>query len=309
MPERKQLLKLAGLLLGLSFFGWIIKGAIEQSQTVVWPPLPVPELAMTLLLVLIAHGLHGLAWTVGARQVAPRLNWTQGIAAYSISFLGRYIPGKIWQVGGLSMLTRNRGADPLHIAGYSLVFLVAFQVLGALVLTEAWLLQDFQQAWLICLLGAPLTALVLAMPFHFLGTQLTKILPRKVRDQLIGSLHQPFSALLINLTLLTIVWVLLASCGNLLALGFAPEWDSTWSQSAMATIGGLVAGFLVLIAPSGAGVRESTISLWLANLGIAPITTIAIVIALRIIMTAGDLLWATAGLLLTLRTSPTSPPD
>jgi len=309
MPERNQLLKALGLILGLGLFGWIIVDAFAKTKAVIWPPLPIAELAATLVLVLIAHGLHGLAWAVGARQLAPQLSWAEGISAYSISFLGRYIPGKIWQVGGLSMLARDRGAEPLQIAGYSLAFLIAFQLLGALLLLEALLLQDYRWAWLVCLASTPLLALLLALPYHLVSEQLFKRLPQSGRDRLQGSLHQPFKAMLINLSLLATVWVLLASCGHLLVLGFAPEWGGTWGQSAAATIGGLIAGFLVLIAPSGAGVRESTISLWLTGFGVSPVASIAIVIALRLVMTAGDLLWAGAGLLLTLQKSPHSNSD
>lgn len=303
MPDRKLMFKVVGLVLGLCLFGWIVLDAVEKSQSTEWPPLPMLNLGFAVLIVIVAHGLHGLAWTVGARELAPRLGWGDGIAAYSISFMARYIPGKLWQIGGLSFLVRDKGGEPLAVAGYSLLFLVAFQALGALTMMVAYLFRYSEWDWLITLLATPLMALSLAVPYHLLGGPVINLLPEKIRRQLEATAQQPFDALMINLTLLATVWVLLASSGHALVTGFEPDWDGTWGQCAVAVIGGLIAGFLVLIAPSGAGVRESTIAVWLTSMGVLPLTSIAIVIALRIVMTAGELLWAAAGMLLALRKS------
>ncbi|MEX5728356.1 uncharacterized membrane protein YbhN (UPF0104 family) [Rhodovulum iodosum] len=304
MAKPGPILKLIGLFLGLGLFGWIVADAFAKTQSVDWPPLPLAELAVASVLVLLAHGLHGVAWALGARKIAPQLGWTEGVAAYSVSFLGRYLPGKIWQVGGLSYLARGRGADPMQIAGYSLAFLIAFQVVGALLLLLSYLLQDYRWGWIPCVASAPVIGIALAAFYHVFSDQIFKRLPAALRARLRGALHQPFDALAMNLTLLAVVWLLLSSCGHLIVTGFAPDWNGTWGQSAAATLGGLIAGFLVLIAPSGAGVRESTIAIWLTAVGVDPVVAIAIVIALRVTMTLGELLWAAAGLLLFARTSP-----
>ena len=110
---------------------------------------------------------------------------------------------------------------------------------------------------------------------------------------------------LINLTLLAIVWVLLSGAGVVLGEGFAPDWDGTWWQVSLAVVGGLIAGFLALIAPSGVGVRESAIALWLSNLGMDPVIAVAIAVALRIVMTVSELLWAAGGILVVWRRPPT----
>ncbi|MGI9290601.1 MAG: hypothetical protein ACR2QG_04890, partial [Gammaproteobacteria bacterium] len=188
MPERKTLLRLLGLILGLGLFVWVSLDLLEQSQSTEWPALPVDGLIKALVLVLIAHGLHGIAWAVGARQYADKLGWAEAVGAYSISFLARYIPGKIWQIGGLSVLTRNRGANPLHIASYSLVFLVAFQVIGVLVLGIAYLLREHEQAFWLTSLSTPFLAVILALLYQLCGPSLLRALPEKHQHKLTGAL-------------------------------------------------------------------------------------------------------------------------
>ena len=73
MPERKTIFRILGLILGLGLFTWVSLNLLEESQATEWPPLPLAEIFKAGLLVLIAHGLHGLAWAVGARQYATRL--------------------------------------------------------------------------------------------------------------------------------------------------------------------------------------------------------------------------------------------
>lgn len=301
MPERRSILRIIGLVLGLGLFTWVALDLYGRAQTTQWPPLPANELVIATLLVLLAHGLHGLAWAVGARHYAPRLGWAEAIAFYSVSFLARYIPGKIWQIGGLSILTRDKGGNPLHIAGYSLAFLIAFQALGAMTMAAAYFARSEHYSLLVTSLAVPVLAVMLTAPYYLVGNRLLDFLPASIAQKLTGAFDQPPLRVVVNLTLLGSVWILLGTSGYVLINGFAPDWNGTWSDSTVAVIGGLVAGFVVLIAPSGAGVREATISLWLTDMGVLPVAAIAIVVALRIVMTVGELIWAAAGMLIALR--------
>lgn len=302
MTHRKWLIRLFGLAFGLGLFGWVIWTAIEKTQSFDWPALPIQHIVFASGLVFLAHGLHGLAWVVGARQIAPAIGVWDGIGIYALAFIGRYLPGKIWQIGGLSYLAKGRGADPYDIAGYSLVFLVFFQIIGAAIVLVCHFANVFAFGWLICLVSSLAIAIVMAAIYSIASERITALLPLKWKERVRGGLHQPFGALALNLCLLALVWLAFGTAGYVLVQGFAPEWAGSWAQVAMATIGGLIAGFLVLIAPSGAGIRESTISVWLASMGISPIASIAMAVALRVIMTAGELLWAAFGALLILRT-------
>jgi uncharacterized membrane protein YbhN (UPF0104 family) len=281
--------------MGLGLFVWVILDATAQSQSVSWPPIPVGHLGVAFGLIFVAHGLHGAAWVVGARQIAPEIDWPRGMATYSVAFLGRYIPGKIWQVGGMVYFARQRGADTFQIAGFSLVFLVAFQLIGAALFGLALVSRDMSVSWALPVAGALAIVLAAAAFCTVFGTAVTARLPQSWNERLGASLNQPFGALAANFGFLAATWVLLATAGYYIAIGVQPGWDGTWADSSTAILGGIIAGFFVLIAPSGAGVRESAIIVLLTQFDIEPAAAIAIAIALRLAMTAGELLWALLG--------------
>ncbi|MCV6594661.1 MAG: lysylphosphatidylglycerol synthase domain-containing protein [Silicimonas sp.] len=288
--------KLLGLVLGLGLFAWVIRDALAQAQGAEWPPIPWVHVALATLLVIAAHGCHGLAWAVGARHVARGLGLMTGTAIYALSFLGRYLPGKIWQIGAMSYLARDRG-DPYQIAGYSLVFLIIFQGIGASILVIATLGGQVPGAVAICLFGTIVITGFLAVLYYLASGWIVARLPERMQQKLKGGLYQPFGPLLLNLLLLAACWLLFATGGYVLALGFAPDWTGSWAQATTAALTGLIAGFLVLIAPSGVGVRESAISVSLGSMGVEPVAAVALALALRLAMTLSELVWAGLGAL------------
>jgi len=77
--------------------------------------------------------------------------------------------------------------------------------------------------------------------------------------------------------------------------GFDPTWQGSWAQSSVATASGLLAGFIVVMVPSGIGVRESTTSLLLTEMGVNPAASLVVVVALRVLMTTCELIWSGLG--------------
>lgn len=297
VTKAKPALKILGLLVGLGLFGYIIADAVSKAQGVDWPPLPWTELTLAFVLICISRGLNAAGWVLGARHIAPLLGWVQGVAAYSVSYIGRYLPGKIWQIGGLSYLARGNGANAMEIAGYSLAFLVAFQIVGVLLLLLNIFVQDYSWAPLACGLAAPVIGSALAVIYCFSSEQIFKLLPSSWRERFRGAFDQPVGILTINLTMQGMVWILLSTSAHIIVIGFSPEWTGTWSESTTAVIGGIMVGFLVFIVPSGAGVREAAISVSLTSFGIDPVVSVVIAVALRVAMIAGELVWAALGLL------------
>jgi len=84
----------------------------------------------------------GRVWVVLVRALGSELSYTDGIRIWMITNLGRYVPGKIWQLSGLAVYMRQRS----QAGGIALVAALAFQVLvlatGAglgLAVVGAWL--------------------------------------------------------------------------------------------------------------------------------------------------------------------------
>ena len=84
----------------------------------------------------------GRVWVVLVRALGSELSYTEGIRIWMITNLGRYVPGKIWQLSGLAVYMRQRS----QAGGVALVAALVFQVLvlatGAglgLAVVGAWL--------------------------------------------------------------------------------------------------------------------------------------------------------------------------
>lgn len=305
MTSRLHGLKSVGLLAGLGLFTWIGYDTWQRAQSVGWPPLPWPALASASALLLLAYLIRMLSWTYGARHIAPDLTVRSGASVFALALLGRYIPGKLWQLGGLAALASRHGAPSGPIASFSLGFLVASQLLGLLTLAGCVLLRPLNT------LALPLLALV--APLLALGVSILVVYTRRILGPRLPERWRlgqedllSWTQRCIMLSILVWVWLLFASAGHLLALGFSPAWVGAWPQTAAAVLAGLLAGFLVLIVPSGAGVRESTIAVWLVAEGVSAPSALLVAVSLRVVMTLGELLWAALGALIVLRPGETS---
>lgn len=301
-------LKAFGFLFGLSLLGWLISDAIEQSQSVTWPPIPVGYVAIAFAMVLVARCLHATAWAVGAREVAPEINWISGVATYSVAFLGRYVPGKIWQVGGLVYFARQHGANAIDIGVFSIVFLVIYQLSGGIMVLLAMVSQDLRFSAMIIVLGTMVVTLTITLFWHRYAKHIVHLAPARFAHYANGAFKQPTRASVIMITLMVVTWVLLATSGYVLTKGFQPTWAGTWDQSTVAILGSIMVGFLVFIAPSGIGVREGMMLVLLEAVGVNHISAFLVIVSHRLIMVAAEIAWGVAGMII-LAARPASEPS
>lgn len=297
MHKPRLWFKAFGLVFGLSLLGWIISDAIEQSQSVAWPPIPVGYVITAFGMALVARYVHAIAWVVGAREIEPEIGWVTGVATYSVAFLGRYIPGKIWQVGGLIYFTRKRGASAIDIGVFSVVFLVIYQSSGGILVLIAMASQDMRFSAVIIILGTVLIAMASTLLWHRYAKHIVRILPARFARYANGAFEQRASVSIIMITLMVATWVLLATSGHVLTKGFQPAWEGTWDQSAVAILGSIMVGFLVFIAPSGIGVREGMMLVLLEAAGVDQISAFLIIVSHRLIMVAAEIAWGVAGII------------
>ena len=76
-----------------------------------WRPDPLP-LVLASAVLLGAYVVSGLLWVLMARELgAVGLGMRVGIGVYLLGNLGRYVPGKVWQVLGLAYLAGREGVD------------------------------------------------------------------------------------------------------------------------------------------------------------------------------------------------------
>ncbi len=204
-----------------------------------------------------------------------------------VSSLGRYLPGKVWQIAGLAMLARQDGVSAvdstacavlnqvLHLlagTAVGLVFLPS-ELTGLMGKVGHW-------AWL----AVPLILVCLWPPLLNRLLALAARLSGKPAVQCrMGVRH-----LALWFGLNVIVWMVYGLTFYYFTLAVLPDCGLGPGAAAGVYAVSYVAGFLVLIAPGGLGVRESLITVFLAGqLGQARATVIALVS--RVWLTAAEL--------------------
>jgi len=245
--------------------------AVDAGEWV--PNLPL-LLASSLLLLggyLASAALWGrLVLDLGGPAVAAG----DAIRIFMVANLGRYIPGKVWQIAGLSLLARRRGvpaatATGAAVLGQGIGLAAACIVgLGALLAAPADV-----RGWAVPLALSLLVAVAvgLAPPvFRGLAQAWFRLIRREPPEGL-ASVHA-----LRWLLLYTANWMLYAFSFWLLAVSFGRVGAIVPVASAFAAA--YVLGYLMLFAPAGVGVREGFLVLFLGpHLGVGPAGVLAVI--------------------------------
>ena len=99
-----------------------------------WLPEPIPFLAASLLL-LAAYFFSAALWGRIVQDLGgPKIPVGESIQLFMIANLGRYVPGKVWQIAGLAALAKSRGVPAATGAGAAVlgqgIALVAASAIG-----------------------------------------------------------------------------------------------------------------------------------------------------------------------------------
>ncbi len=124
------------LVAALGFLGWALVdrwAALERMRAEVggfgWRI--APGWLATALAVAVADLLWmGAVWVHLYRSGGGRMGWGRGIRVWIATNLGRYIPGKVWQLSGLAVHLRESGASGSLGLASALAFQVVVLVTG-----------------------------------------------------------------------------------------------------------------------------------------------------------------------------------
>ena len=191
---------------------------------------------------------------------------SRGTAArvWFISNLGRYVPGKVWQIGAMGALAQQAGVSSIAAVGSSLVVNLVNLLAGCLVVMLAGSRQ---------LAGPGFTAGVVV----FFGAVVAApwIVPRVVRaaqrvtGRQIPEPRIPPLAIVLALAGCALAWNLYGIGFRVLASGlFGSAAGPTSAYTTVFTLSYL-AGYLALFAPGGIGVREGALTTLLAATSLA----------------------------------------
>jgi hypothetical protein len=222
--------------------------AAFQSVHVTLEP-KVGWLAASVLIVFLTYAIQIESWRRMLRGWGQHLPYTSAARAWTLSNLGRYIPGKVWSVAGLVVLAERAGVR--RSAAAVSAFAMQAVVLGTGVMLVA--IATPHASAPILLGGAVLAALaligVLAWPrsAQWLG---------KLADSTAPLPPLPLSAILASSGLMLLSWATFALSFWMLIRGLI----STATVPLSAAMGmfalGYVMGIVAVLAPGGMVVRD-----------------------------------------------------
>ena len=231
--------------------------ALREANGAEWTP-NLWMLAASSIVLLCGYLCSAGLWGRIVRDMGgPTLPMWTAVRLFMVANLGRYVPGKIWQIAGLALLAKREGVPGGVATGAAVVgqgvALMAASLLGVGTLfgpDEIW--HRFGWAGLAGgLLAASAIVAIVAVPTLF--QRAMHVWYRVTRTDVPDASLKGVSGLK-WLPLYLLNWLIYATAFWLFYLSFG-EW-TPFMQVGPAFAAAYVAGYLAVFAPAGAGIRE-----------------------------------------------------
>jgi hypothetical protein len=218
-----------------------------------WTPMP-GRLTVASLTLLGAYVLSSLLWRGMVLELGgPRLTVLSAVGVYLAANLGRYVPGKIWQILGLAYLSGGRGV-PASIATSAAVLGQLAAIAGASLVgvSALWTVEWAGRGW--ALGGGALLVLgILVASSRAVMTWGLQLWGRLFKG---AAPATPARSFMLRWTALyALNWLVYAVSFWLFVRSFGVD-GGFWALGP-AFAAAYVLGYLFLPAPAGIGVRES----------------------------------------------------
>jgi uncharacterized membrane protein YbhN (UPF0104 family) len=253
------------------------------------PRLGAAAVAGSAVLLLLALLASMLQWRALLSALGHRLPVRTAARLYFLTQIGKYLPGSVWPVIAQIELGREEGVPAARsgvAAALNLIVAIATGIvvgLACLVLASGSV-GDYR--WLLI----PLVLMVFSLHPRVLQLLLTSAL-RLARRPTVDLDMRP-SGLLVAVGWSLMMWLLFGLHIHVLVSSMDGGGSLVRSIGAYALA--WVAGFVVFVAPAGAGARDLTLVALLAPLGRPEALAVAVVS--RVLSVAGDLVAAAGGI-------------
>ena len=241
----RAVLSVAAVVTVFGFFaGHVVQNLDMLRQA--WQPVSWFHLLLALIVHSASFFLMALLWYGLLRAMGGTLPLPVAIRYYGLTLLPRYVPGMVWGYAGRALLCERQGV-PRKVAVGSAVVEVGFLAGSALALTIAKHVGIQWVAAASILGGLPLVRAAL---------------PRKRGAQDWESLVHKASAWSVIALAYMAFWLLYGASTWLAALSIAPTLSSAQAiDIVFSAITAWLVGFLVILVPSGLGVREAMLAM------------------------------------------------
>ncbi len=284
--------------------------ALREHPTAVDPHWGT--IALSGVAFLAAHSVLVQTWRRVLGCWEARLPFWTAARIWSVSNLGRYLPGKVWQIGAMGAMARDVGVSPIAASGSAMLGTLVNVIAGfvvALVGGRALLQWSSNGHGTLAVAFVVLAAAALLLApavLPRLAPWLGRIAGRPVEARL------PTRAVLYALTGNIIAWLIYGAAFQLFMVGLLGATAGGYAEYLAAYTISYLVGYLALFAPAGLGAREGAMVTVLVYAGLATRPQAALVaLASRVWLTLlevvpGFLFWALATVR---RRPPTSGPS
>jgi hypothetical protein len=277
--------------LGLAIVGFAARSLIRnwdelRAQPLEWNLQP-GWIVLSALVVWLMYALLIAAWRRMLSAWGRGLDPWSAARIWTVSSLGKYLPGKVWAVAGMAVMAQRAGIGAGPATGSAVILQVLAVGTGAAVTgLTGW--SALRAAYpgaatgLAVLLGTAVVAIGLLLWPGFVDRALRIAAPAA------EPVRPPVGAVVFGIVANAIAWVGYGLALWLLARGLLPRAELGLLPAIAVFTASYLAGFLALFAPGGIGVREGVFILMLQGpVGIGAATALAI--ASRLLLTLTEL--------------------
>lgn len=261
---------------------FVARALMRQWRDVQGQPLDVhpnwPIIAASAVVVLATYAVLIEAW----RRIL--VSWDTSLAFWpaarimSISRLGLYVPGRVWQITAMTTMAKTAKVKPAAAAGSAILNTILNIAMGFLVaLVAGWrsfgVISQGRTGLGVALLVFVLSAVLLlptALPFILDAA-------RKVTGKDVPEVTLPHRAVYLAIVANIVAWLLYGAAFELFVLGVTGNAAGAYTDYVTAFAWPYLAGYLAVIVPGGLGVREGVLAIALGELHLATPATAAVI--------------------------------
>jgi hypothetical protein len=279
-------------LLGIAIVGFAARSLVRnwdqlRAQPLDWSLEPA-WLILSAAVVWLMYALLIAAWRIMLSGWGRGLDFWSAARIWTVSSLGKYLPGKVWAVAGMAVMAQRAGVGAGPATGSAVILQVLAIGTGAAVAAlTGW--SSLRSAYpgaeggLAVLLVASVAAVVV-----LLRPETVRRIVRIALPEATVSSTPPVGAVGFGIAANTIAWLGYGVALWLLARGLLPGAGLGLLPAIAVFTASYLAGFLALFAPGGIGVREGVFILMLQGpIGIGAATALAV--ASRLLLTVTEL--------------------
>ncbi len=243
-------------------------------------------LAASGLIVLATYAILIETWRVLLRGWQHDIPFVDAARIWTISNLGKYLPGKVWSITALVVMTREYGVSAAEGATASVLVTLVNTIVGfvvAIVAGAPLLRLPSYAVVVIALVAAAVLASPSALPR--LGALAGRVLRRDIVLRPLAHRVLPMAAVLTALA-----WLMYGVAFWLFTIGVLGCAPGALRDYVAVFAGSYLLGFIAIFSPAGVGVREGAMGIALRRAGFAVGPAYLLVVASRLWLTALEVL-------------------